>query len=119
MSCVRAKCQEEGIELDAMYTEDILTGVADLLKQANESGEKVSMLDAIKTKLEAACIGWYGHVQPDRAGVSPHNRSKLGVVGADSQFLGKEILDIGWSWRKCSDSSAFEIPPAPWDKEAK
>ena len=75
-------------------------------------------MDEIKRTLEAASIAWYGDCQPARAGVSPHNRSKLGVVGADSQYLGKDILDDGWSWRKTSDSSAFEMPPAPHDKEA-
>ena len=119
MGCaVRGACLALGIELHPMYTDAILDEVDALLTTAAETGETNCILDEIKRTLEAASIAWYGDCPPERAGVSPHNRSKLGVVGADSQYLGKDILDDGWSWRKTSDSSAFEMPPAPHDKEA-
>ena len=63
-----------------------------------------------------ADIAWKSHVVPSRAGAHPDNRGKFGIDATHSQNLGNNILKVGWSWRKCADSSAIQSPPEPWLK---
>ena len=75
------------------------------------------MLFQIKANMVSARIAVYKHVAPARAGVSSKNRSRLGVVGSDSQVLGETILRHGWNDHRTEESSSFDIPPPPLDKE--
>ena len=106
------------IALDPLFTPEVVKKVRDMLDSVKRSGEKVSTCDKIKHCLETAGIGWFANIQPSHCGVSQANRSKLGVVGSDSQFLGELILQNGWSTNKCKESTCFQVPPSPWNEDA-
>ena len=80
-------------------------------------GGKVAILEQVKAKLVDVGLAWFNYCAPSRAGVSDKNRSQLGVVGNDAQWLGDRILDIGWSDKRTEDSSALQVPPVPLDRE--
>ncbi len=93
--------------------------VHDLLENACKKGDKVAILEKIKLLLVQRGLAWYAPCAPGRAAVSEENRSKLGVVGSDSQVLGGDILARGWSDQRTEESSAFQKPPPPLDSECK
>ena len=113
----RALLTSLGFDIDERYTPTLVQEIDDLLKRGKEKGDKVAVLSEVKSKMEDAKVAVYKHVAPPRAGVSSKNRSRLGVVGGDSQWLGKTILDQGWDDTRTRESSAFDLPPPPLDRE--
>ena len=112
--------RQHSIDLKDKYTVQLVSQVDGLLDQAYSTGiNKVAIHYQIQQQLLQVGLAWHAHCVPERAGVSPHNRSRLGVVAADSQHLGGEVLDQGWNDKKTEESSAFQIPPPPLDVECK
>ena len=89
------------------------------MDDAEVSGARVSAWDEIQEFLTEQKLGWITQTPPDVVGIHESNRSKLGVGGSEAHYHGFDILKIGFSWRKSSDATAFECPPAPHDAEAK
>lgn len=112
----KATFEQYGHAVDRRYTPELVEKVHNLIANATAQG-KVTALETIKETLLSVNLAWYNHCKPSRAGVSPKNRSALGIVGNDAQWLGDRILDIGWSDKKTEDSSALQMPPAPLDKQ--
>ena len=82
-------------------------------------GEFVTAWEHIQQLLvqgKVACVGL--QLPPDRVGVHPANRARLGVGGSEAHILGEKILTAGWSWRKSADAVCVESPPSPWGDEA-
>ena len=108
------------VVLDAsMFTPAVLQKVQQLMDDAEVSGARVSAWDEIQEFLTEQKLGWITQEFPDFVGIHESNRSKLGVGGSEAHYHGADILKIGFSWRKSSDATAFECPPAPHDAEAK
>ncbi len=101
-----------------MYTLGVVAEVRRLVKQGKEKGGRIVICETIAAAFLAAGIAWYDHALPDHAGISPWNRSRCGVMGVDVHAHGDEILDVGFSWQKAADATAFECPPEPWCAEA-
>ena len=109
--------RQHGLEVDERYTPSLVLGIDALLKRGKEKGDKVAVLVEVKAKMVDAKLAVYKHVAPARAGVSSKNRSRLGVVGGDSQWLGRSILEQGWNDDRTAESSAFDLAPPPLDTE--
>ena len=85
------------IPFDPMYTPEVVKAVATLLKQGEDSGEKVGALEEVLRTCRAAGIVWDGHIVPEQVGVHTENTSKFGAGGTDAQHLGDRILVVGFS----------------------
>ena len=109
--------RQHGFEVDERYTPSLVEEIDALLKRGKTKGDKVAVLFQIKTSMISGRVAVYKHVAPARAGVSSKNRSRLGVVGSDSQVLGETILRHGWNDHRTEESSSFDLPPPPLDKE--
>ena len=105
--------------VDACFSPELVAKVRALIKTGTDTGERVSAWEAIQRELLDAKVAWRTQVAPDQVGVHPLNRSRLGVSGSESHHLGAQILKSGWSWKKASDATAVEVPPAPDDLEAR
>lgn len=101
-------------EPDALFTNEIVDKIKQLLIQGWSSGEKTGIWDTIVQEALEAGIAWKEQRAPDQAGVHPENRGTFGVDGHNSQCLGGDILSVGWSWQKCSDATSVSAPPEPW-----
>lgn len=106
------------LKYDEKLTPDLIERVQDIIISCNKSGERISGWETIQQMLLAASLAWHAQVPPEFCGVHPDNRSKLGVSGAEAHHHGFDIVKIGWSWKRASDASAFETPPAPYNKAA-
>jgi hypothetical protein len=103
--------------LDAVFTKGLLQQVHQLCDDAEVTGARVAAWEAIQVIMLQHKIAWNAQVPPEFVGVHPLNRSGLGVSGADAHHHGGQILQAGFSWRKASDATAVECPPAPFDLE--
>ena len=104
-----------GFDVDPHFTEELVAKVNSALQQGLASGEFTGTWEQICGDGIEARVAWPGHVKPDHCGVHPANRSKFGVGGSESQHLGSRILKVGWSWKKCNESTCFQMPPHPLD----
>ena len=100
--------------LDAVFTKGLLEQVHKLCDDAEATGARVAAWEAIQVIMLQHKIAWNAQVPPEFVGVHPLNRSGLGVSGADAHHHGGQILQAGFSWRKASDATAVECPPAPF-----
>ena len=107
------------IDLDPLFTPEIVAKVKALLQQGLSSGEKIGVWEQVRDECLNAGVAWDVHVPPEQPGVHPGNRSSLGVSGHDAQHLGFKILSVGWSWAKCADATAVQAPPTPLDKQVR
>ena len=77
--------RQHSIVLKDKYTVKLVSEVDGLLDEAYSTGiNKVAIHFQIQQQLLQVGLAWYAHCVPERAGVSPQNRSRLGVVAADS-----------------------------------
>ena len=105
-------------EPDKHFTKDVVNEINELLVPGWRTGEKTGVWEQITEAGIRAGVAWKAYVPPAQCGVHPDNRSKFGVDGCQSQNFGKGILEVGWSWRKCSDSAAVQCPPSPLEEYA-
>ncbi len=103
---------------ESMYTPEVVAEVRRLVKHGKEKGGRIVICETIGKSFLGAGIAWYDHALPDHVGISAWNRSKFGVMGNDVHAHGDDILDVGFSWLKAADATAFECPPEPWCAEA-
>ena len=89
--------------LDNKFTHEIITDGNRIIADANKTGELTSGLERLLTLLKDAKLAWCARMDPAVVGVHQANRSSLGVVGADAQILGGEILQTGFSMKKATD----------------
>jgi len=94
-----------------LFPTDVVMAVQQIINKTEISGEYVSSWENIQQALLAAKLADYRQVPPDEVGVHKDNRGSFGISGADSQHHGEDILDVGFSWKKASDATAFEVPP--------
>ena len=119
---VNAQCAalaSAGFDVDPLFTEELVAAVADLIERGEANGEKTGIWEEICDIAQRGKLAWYEHVQCDHMGVDEDNRSTFGVGGSESQFLGANILRVGFSWKKCADSTCLQNPPAPLDKRGR
>ena len=97
------------IKLPAAFTQPLINEVQGIIDAANSDGEKDLAWERIEFILTRSQLMEVGvHINSDYVGVSPHNRSGLGVDGQRSQAHGDEILHTGgYSKKKASDATAF------------
>ena len=100
------------------FTQELIDTVSNLITLSATPGKKTPCWEQIWNKLVSARLAYVSQVPPDMVGVHPLNRFKFGVGGTESMHHGADILDMGFSWKKCADVTAVEAPPAPKDEEA-
>ena len=106
------------VNLDAVFSPALLEQVGKICDHAETTGARVAAWEEIQAIMLQHKIAWNAQVPPEFVGVHPSNRSGLGVSGADAHHHGGQILQAGFSWRKASDATAVECPPAPFDLKA-
>ena len=106
------------VNLDAVFSPALLEQVGKICDHAETTGARVAAWEEIQAIMLQHKIGWNAQVPPEFVGVHPSNRSGLGVSGPDAHHHGGQILQAGFSWRKASDATAVECPPAPFDLKA-
>ena len=84
-------------KLDDKFTEEVIRLGNEIISNAESSGKIQSGLESLIALLKEHKLVWSGRMDPHAVGVHPENRSRLGVVGADAQLLGKQILQVGFS----------------------
>ena len=103
---------------ESMYKPEVVAEARRFVKQGKEKGGRIAICETIAEAFLAAGIAWYDHALPDHVGISVWNRTKCRVMGTDVHAHGGEILDVGFSWQKAADATAFECPPEPLCAEA-
>jgi hypothetical protein len=106
-------------DVDPIFTDPVISHTNSLIEKGISSGEKVGILRQIISYMYTHFVAWDESSQPDQTGVHPGNRSTFGVGGTDSQYLGFDIVSVGFAWEECKDATAIQAPRAPVNKEAK
>ena len=75
----------------ALFKPELVKKVADLLDDAQRTGQTKGVWKQIQIILKEAKLGWYSRVRPERAAISRRNRFGLGVTGPDAQIHVKDI----------------------------
>ena len=89
---------------DPKYTPQVVEDVRAALRNAMTTGERTSGWELIVKHAMDAGIATQMHVRPDHVGVHPDNRREFGIDGCHSQKLLSDMLDTGFSWKRCEDS---------------
>ena len=84
-----------------------------IIARCTSKGQKVSGAEEVLNLLKEAGLMWEVQGAPEFTGVSRFNRKSYGVGAADSQFLGADILEQGWSWVKSANCVDIEVAPHP------
>jgi len=105
--------------LDDQIRADMVAQVQAMIDEAEKTGTRAAAWETIQQVLLDNKLAWRSQIPPEMVGVHPENRSRLGVGGSGAHFHGAQILSAGFSWRKASDATCLEAPPAPYDDEAK
>ena len=101
------------------YRQPWVQEVEKLIKQGNTDGERTTRWETIQDILVMHGVAQRGvQIPPEFCGVSPFNRSKLGVGGSESQVHGDEVLQDGFSWKKSADATCSETAPHPYNESA-
>ena len=93
----------------SMIDNDALYKLAVEMKE--DKSQLVSIVYRILDSLAAQDMSYVARVPPPNMGIHPDNRSKWGVSGTDAQTHGRDILDVGFSWKKAADATCTEVPP--------
>eukprot|EP00971_Amphidinium_carterae_P342682 6482083-Amphidinium_carterae.1 len=102
-----------------LCSEELHQQITALLEQGKQ-GQRVATWDKIKSLLVKEGLARTNvRMPPELVGVHPENRSKIGLQPSMVHQHGHEILQAGFSWSKCQDATAVEVPPSPLDKAAK
>ena len=107
-----------GSSLNLSYTKEVVGAVQAMIDRGNASGARIEAWDGIIKLLLDKGLAWKGKLLPEHVGVHPQNRSGLGVGGSEAHHHGAQILKGGFSWNKCADVVALEVPPPPFDADA-
>ena len=103
---------------DSRFTPAVIAKVANIIADAERSGERVAAWDAIKSVLLESTLGWIAQLPAPHCGVHPDNRSTQGVGGSEAHCHGRDILKAGFSWQRAADAVAVEMPPSGPRKDA-
>ena len=104
--------------LPAIYTPALIISVQKHIDSWNVKGEGVKAWAIIMKVLREHKLAEFGvQLDCEIVGVSPKNRSSMGVDAWGAQSHGDEILRVGYDKAKASDATCIQVPPPPLDKE--
>ena len=107
------------VQLPHMFSTALLLEVSDLIEVADSTGERTTCWEKIQRILLDAKLALEGvQIPSEFVGVSPLNRSRLGVGASEAQVHGRDVLVEGFSFKKAADATPIERPPPPHDAEA-
>ena len=95
------------------FPDELVKNINGIVAKCTSQGQKVSGAEEVLNLLKGADLLWEVQGAPEFTGVSRFNRKSYGVGAADSQFLGADILEQGWSWAKAANCVDIEVPPQP------
>ena len=104
--------------LPSMYTPTLIASVQKHIDAGERTGEDVKAWDNVLNELREHKLAEFGvQLDCETVGVSPQNRSSMGVDPYGSQDHGDDILKVGYSKGKAADATCIQAPPPPYDKE--
>ena len=104
--------------LPSMYTPTLIASVQKHIDDGERTGEDVKAWDSVLRELGDNKLAEFGvQLDCETVGVSPRNRSSMGVDAYGSQDHGDEVLKVGYSKAKAADATCIQTPPPPFDKE--
>ena len=113
------RLKDQGMQVPVELTPELIAWVQDLIAQTEATGQgRITAWESIAAELEKKSLAWIQQVPAEWVGVHQANRGGVGVGGSESQVHGDQMLSGGFSFKKCSDATAFQCPPPPWDTEA-
>ena len=94
-----------------LFPDDFVQGVNKLI-ELGKKGEKVKHWNDIQQMFQNQGLLATGVQMPvDNVGVSPDNRSGLGLVAQLCHSHGDEVIQAGFTFPKCADATAVQCPP--------
>ena len=104
--------------LPEMYTDALIASVQAKIDSSSRTGESVNALNKILKELGEHGLAEFGvQLDCETVGVSPKNRSGIGVDAFGSQEHGDEVLKVGYCRKKAADATCVNRPPPPHGKE--
>ena len=98
--------------LPEMYTQGLIASVQEKIDEACRTGETVNAVNKVFDELGQHNLAEFGiQLDCETVGVSPKNRSSLGVDAYGSQDHGDDVLKVGYCKKKAADATCVWCPP--------
>ena len=94
----------------SIYTPEVIKEGNELLAKYTTSGEYKSGLSVLRRQFQSWGLIWKQRIMADHVGVDEANREGMGVVAADAQTHGFDILSLGFSWEELN-AWCKQVPP--------
>ena len=99
-----------------MYSPEVIATIQGILDKNVEGGTFVMGWAELTAELRKHNLCWRSRIPPDFCGISRMNRGSQGVIAAEAQKHGEDMITVGYTESRARDCVAFESSDYPLDR---